>query len=297
MRLLKFTLAVVLVSGINTFVLFCLVESNKSSAGLEVSAGDSDGSGTVDIADAVYLLSFLFSGGPPPVAIAQTGLTPEQQLILSFFSYEQISDGEGQLLPTVRLNGANLQIVNGLGATDGSPEGDLVAANGLGNVIVGYNEVGPETSSRTGSHNVLLGEQHSYGSVGSLLVGEKSRSFGKYAVVFGRDQESVGELNSILGGCYNTTMGSENVICGGEGNIIGSGGRQSVVVGGTFNEVNGEHAVGVGGDQNSADGDWSVVVGGAFNRAAGSRSVISGGADREVLGINDWRAGSLFEDQ
>jgi hypothetical protein len=47
----------------------------------------------------------------------------------------------------VVITGANLRIVNGLGTTD--------TANGLGNLIVGYNEPrGFQPEVRTGSHNV-----------------------------------------------------------------------------------------------------------------------------------------------
>ena len=39
--------------------------------GLLASAGDANGDGDVNLADAVYLLEFLFAGGPEPVACAQ----------------------------------------------------------------------------------------------------------------------------------------------------------------------------------------------------------------------------------
>ena len=62
---------------------------------------------------------------------------------------------------TLRVSGVNLQIVSGAGATDGP-------VNGLGNLIVGYNEdeaansCGPggcvnRPAVRTGSHNLVVG--------------------------------------------------------------------------------------------------------------------------------------------
>src|SRR5687768_2103418 len=58
------------------------------------------------------------------------------------------------------ITGANLHIVNGLGSTDCTDEqGEPIpdCPNGLGNLIVGYNEsrgdFGPDV--RTGSHNVV----------------------------------------------------------------------------------------------------------------------------------------------
>jgi hypothetical protein len=53
----------------------------------------------------------------------------------------------------VVITGANLRILNGLGFTD--------TMNGIGNLIMGYNEPreGGE-NRRTGSHKVAMGKQH-----------------------------------------------------------------------------------------------------------------------------------------
>src|SRR5215471_7311178 len=65
----------------------------------------------------------------------------------------------------VVITGANLRIVNGLGATE--------TTNGLGNLIVGYNEErGDGTDTRTGSHNVVVGRAQNFSSFGGLVVGE-----------------------------------------------------------------------------------------------------------------------------
>jgi hypothetical protein len=61
----------------------------------------------------------------------------------------------------VTITGANLRIVNGLGTTE--------TTNGLGNLIVGYNEErAPDgaTNIRTGSHNVVVGAQNNFSSFG-----------------------------------------------------------------------------------------------------------------------------------
>jgi hypothetical protein len=62
----------------------------------------------------------------------------------------------------VVITGANLRIVNGLGTTDCTDERILPIpdchSNGLGNLIVGYNELRLEGGdNRTGSHNVVVG--------------------------------------------------------------------------------------------------------------------------------------------
>jgi hypothetical protein len=54
----------------------------------------------------------------------------------------------------------NVQIVNGQGTT--------ASANGLGNLIIGYDE---GTQKRTGSHNLVLGEQQSFTSYAGLIGG------------------------------------------------------------------------------------------------------------------------------
>ena len=50
------------------------------------------------------------------------GLTSEQRQILAYLSLEMLDDGTGNLVPTVRITGANLQVVNGLAATNGLPD-------------------------------------------------------------------------------------------------------------------------------------------------------------------------------
>src|SRR5215510_6894657 len=64
----------------------------------------------------------------------------------------------------VVISGANLRIVNGLGSTQ--------TTNGVGNLIVGYNEPRrfEPPDVRTGSHNVVLGEQQNFSSFGGLVV-------------------------------------------------------------------------------------------------------------------------------
>ena len=65
----------------------------------------------------------------------------------------------------VVITEANLRIVNGLGSTE--------TTNGLGNLIVGYNELRniPDFPDvRTGSHNVVVGELNNFSSFGGLVA-------------------------------------------------------------------------------------------------------------------------------
>src|SRR4029453_13096922 len=86
-----------------------------------------------------------------PGAMAERMATLENKLSAMTF------DGAAN---EVVISGANLRIVNGLGATD--------TTNGVGNLIVGYNELRqpgacvppPCINERTGSHNVVVGLAH-----------------------------------------------------------------------------------------------------------------------------------------
>jgi hypothetical protein len=92
------------------------------------------------------------------------------------------------------ITGANLRLLNGLGSTD--------TTNGLGNLIVGYNEPREgEENIRTGSHNVVVGKQHQFSSVGGLVVGLQNEIHGAFA--------------SVSGGVRNTAAGEHASISGG----------------------------------------------------------------------------------
>jgi hypothetical protein len=105
----------------------------------------------------------------------------------------------------VVITGANLRIINGLGQTDCGPQDHPMpdCPNGLGNLIVGYNEPreGGE-NRRNGSHNVVVGTQHEFSSVGGLVVGLQNEIHGAFA--------------SISGGTRNTAAGEHASISGGK---------------------------------------------------------------------------------
>lgn len=92
----------------------------------------------------------------------------------------------------VFLTGANLNIRNGAGATE--------TTNGLGNLIVGYNESIPGFA-RTGSHNIVGGLHNDWTSYGGLVVGRGNKINGRFATVTGgQASEAAGESSSVSGG-------------------------------------------------------------------------------------------------
>jgi hypothetical protein len=126
----------------------------------------------------------------------------------------------------VVITGANLRIVNGLGTTD--------TTNGLGNLIVGYNEMRQEnpdcprifltcTDTRTGSHNVVVGQEHNFSRFGGVVGNRASVSAGANNVASGFLDASVsggenniasGNFSSVSGGSNRTAPGGDNWAAG-----------------------------------------------------------------------------------
>jgi hypothetical protein len=207
--------------------------------------------------------------------------TVERSNVLALDAYLTVnSDSRG---PLVQLAGVNLQIINGQGATD--------TTNGLGNIIVGYDEESTLTralycsdgsfdnqtdcenvgetwshSHKNGSHYLVLGSQNNYSQYGGLLVGLYN--------------SALGHFSSVSGGKENTARGAHSSISGGSGNDA-SGPMSSIS----------------GGNVNSASGNVSSISGGVLNSASGDLSSVSGGNERTASGVEDWAAGSLWENR
>src|SRR5262249_40950663 len=104
-----------------------------------------------------------------------------------------VTGGIQGILTCMRMEGAhevifercNVNIRSEGGATDAQ-------VNGLGNLIVGYDEAG--SGPRTGSPNPVVGPFHAYSSNGGLVAGSENSVPGAYAPVSG------GERNTASGG-------------------------------------------------------------------------------------------------
>ncbi len=121
-------------------------------------------------------------------------LTPDQQEFLSHVTMVDLPDGLGGFVRTARISGINVQIVNDSGTTDG-------AVDGLGNLIVGYNELRGLGDDRTGSHNLIVGDEHNYSSYGGLVAGHFNTISGLFASVSGgRSNTASGQYSSVSGG-------------------------------------------------------------------------------------------------
>ncbi len=191
----------------------------------------------------------------------------EQELLTDLSAYVTVDTAAS----TVRISGANLQVVNGTSNTQ--------SANGLGNLILGYNEdvYGYETSGmREGSHSLVVGVNHAYTSYGSIVHGDNAYVTGAYAAalgVYGGSAE--GARSVLLGGWGGYAAGEGSFVAGGQYNV--AYGTGAAAVGGYSNAVYGAYASALGGSFASVDGDWATSVGGASSRAAGDYSVTVGG--------------------
>lgn len=238
----------------------------------------------------------------------------EKKEILRHMTIVELDDGVGGTVPAIRVSGINLQIVNGLGATNGNPsqfatlDPKQTKTNGVGNLIVGYNEAftnpfGP-APARTGSHNIVGGVDNAYTSYGGVVLGEGTSTSAPFSSVFGgMNNSATGTYSIVIGGggfggtvAGNIASGDRAIIVGGSTNEAKS--QLSFIGGGGRNKTQGTMSGAVlGGFQNIAMGASSVVCGGSKNRALGSQSCVSGGQARMVSNENNWRAGGLFQGQ
>lgn len=172
---------------------------------------------------------------------------------------------------TILVSGANLQVHNGYGAN---------WSNGLGNVILGYNQLQAEqdpVDTRNGSHNMVIGGGHFYTGNHNLISGMTNRAYGSQGVVFGFNNRSWDSNNTVLGGGNNGAYGFATTVVGGGGN--NTYGSYDVVLGGGGNVTDGTYDVIVGGNNNATNGEFLVCLGGLSNQAYGSDNVILGGED------------------
>jgi hypothetical protein len=165
----------------------------------------------------------------------------------------------------VVIEGANLQLLSGAGATDAE-------VNGLGNLIIGYSadpsELGLARAERTGSHNLIVGDHHEWTSHGGVALGRQNTVSGPSAVALGGTEGvASGEASAIAGGVGATASGAFSTVAGGYQGL--ASGKWAAVAGGVGGEASGYAATVVGGHDNLASGKWSSAVGGDSNQATG----------------------------
>jgi hypothetical protein len=137
------------------------------------------------------------------------------------------------------ITGKNVHIRDGSGLTDGD--------TGLGNLTIGYNELGNFRGDvRTGTHNLVLGSLNNYAGFGGLVAGTNNEISGDFASV------TAGAANTASGPGASVTAGGANVASG------------------LFSSVS-------GGENNTASGSFSSVSGGNARTSAGPHDWRAGG--------------------
>jgi hypothetical protein len=190
------------------------------------------------------------------------------------------------------ITGANLNLRSGSGWTGG--------ANGKGNLVMGYNE-GAAESTRSGSHNIVVGGYNTYASTGGLIVGDYNEAWGPYASLLSSNNviatansqyaSSMSSDNGMMGSAFNTMLGAINCdinasygsMLGGSSNTIN--GSYCVIVSGQSNVIeNGAlNSSILGGNSNHMWGNLSTILAGHFNEMYGTRSFIGAGYKNKVM--------------
>ena len=118
---------------------------------------------------------------------------------------------------TLVFTGMNLQVVNGTGATDGLP-------NGVGNVIIGYDVNSGDDKS--GSHNLVIGDGHTYASHSGVVTGLNNTLSDAVAFAGGGFGNTAGANNIasafrsfVGGGLGNSAIGLHSFVGGGSGQM------------------------------------------------------------------------------
>jgi hypothetical protein len=262
----------------------------------------------------------------PSIADLQAQIASLQAQVVPDMAGYVTMDLSNPSRPTLRIAGANLHVVNGAGYT--------ASVNGLGNVIVGYDESGAflppvcsyggyadETSCisaggtwaaehKSGSHSIVIGGHHRYSRYGALVAGSANtvnydvasitggthNTASNYgaAVSGGVSNNASGFYASVSGGSNNTAYGWWASVSGGQENL--ANGDAASVSGGWHAEASGYRSSVSGGLAGWARGEGASISGGDGSYAEDYASSVSGGWNRWALDDYDWVAGSLSQD-
>jgi hypothetical protein len=200
-----------------------------------------------------------------------------------------ISDIENKFSDVTRtsINGHDSLVFEGMNVHIRNGSGSTTNNNGLGNLLMGYNE-GSDT--KNGSHVVVIGPQHHYNCTAGLVAGNNNKITGNQATVTGgQNNEATGNYASVSGGDGNTASGNYASVAGGEVNT--ASGLRAFVAGGDANNATSTEATVIGGVSNTASGVESFVGGGDTNSASAKRATVVGGQGSNATGADSLVAG------
>src|SRR2546421_5021815 len=116
-----------------------------------------------------------------------------------------VSSGVGGK-PTVQFAAVNVQILNGGGST--------ASLNGTGNLVLGYDE-NPLALAQSGSHDLILGRNHSFTGFAELVGGFQNTATSNYSAVLGAYNTASGTYATVTGGQNNAAKASAASVTGG----------------------------------------------------------------------------------
>jgi len=196
---------------------------------------------------------------------------------------------------TMYIRGCNVQITN-----DTVPN---TPANGLGNLIIGWNPMrNDSTDVRTGSHFLVMGSGNNYRGDGGIVNGGWNDCSQTNVILNGYKNTAIGVNNVILTGSQNTAKGVYCVIGTGLQNFVAEKGYYSYIMGGQANQNWGSFSGVLTGLQSGVDtgikyaltqtgyncdikgGDYSTVITGKDNMIYGwgKYNVIGTGVQNEI---------------
>lgn len=212
------------------------------------------------VSSQAYLTSSALSGYATQSWVSAQGYstTPGVEDLDSYVTVDTATD-------TITFTSANVHIRNGQGTSSPS------SPNGLGNLIIGYDEDDGDT--KTGSHNIVVGPYHTYTTASGLLVGyDNELSVDAYwSSALGLINTVTGQGSTITGGRDNEASGSVATVHGGYANV--ASGFGAGVAGGELNESSDNYTVVVGGYDNTAGTGHGVLLGGSSNATSGGYSI------------------------
>ena len=144
---------------------------------------------------------------------------------------QALLDGVTRNGDNLYFDGLNMHLRNGAGST--------TISNAKGNLVIGYNELRsiPPTV-RLGSHNLVIGPEHSYSHHSGIIQGKGNSNTSAYGVLIGARMSSIfnGEAAAIFGGTGNQASGSGATVLGGQSNHAGK--DDSTLMGGRHEQTN-----------------------------------------------------------
>lgn len=161
--------------------------------------------------------------------------------------------------------GCNVHVRDGTGSTQ--------SISGLGNLIVGYNADAYGMLDRSGSHNLVLGDDQAYAAVGELLT----RSVG-----------SSQDLSVVVGGNLSETISIGRTTNIGSDFVLTVGSDMETIVGKNMTEsITKDSASSIGGNLTSLiDKDATVTVGGNLAEVVAQNFDVQAGVNMSLQGAD-----------